>query len=613
MVAKAPTVRLSSGFVMPVVGLGTYARKAEPGQFRQAVEWGIELGYRHIDTASCYKNEEEVGEAIGNKIKQGVVTRVELFVTTKLWSDKHAEADVLPSLKESLAKLRLDYVDLYLIHWPVSFNDKGEDAEIDYLETWKGMEKLVDLGLTKSIGVSNFNEEQLERLLKVATIKPVVNQIEINPTLTQHSLVDYCKTHSIIPVAYTPLGLISEARPEFAGKDAIKTDPKLGEIADKYGNTRAQIALKYLVQRGIAVVPKSFTKSRIAQNIDIFDFQLTPEEMAVVDSYNIDHRCVPGLALSKLKYFPFLDRMVGKAPTVKLSNGYVMPVVGLGTYAAKSEPGQYRQAVEWSIDLGYRHIDTASIYKNEEEVGEGIDNKIKDGVVKREELFVTTKLWNDRHAEADVLPSLKASLARLRLDYVDLYLVHWPVSTDENDKDTGIDYLETWRGMEKLISLGLTKSIGVSNFNEEQLERLLQAATIKPVVNQIEISPTLTQHGLVDFCKSRSVIPVAYTPLGLISVAWPEPTGKDIIKSDPKLGELAKKYGRSRSQIALKYLLQRGIPVIPKSFTKARIAENIDLFDFQLTDDEIALVDSYNINHRCVPKLEWTDNKNYPF
>ncbi|KAL0818155.1 hypothetical protein ABMA28_008675 [Loxostege sticticalis] len=266
MVVQVSLVKLSSGYEMPMLGLGTYARKADPGQFRQAVEWAIDAGYRHIDTASCYKNEEEIGEGIANKIKQGVVNRQDLFVTTK---------------------------------------GKGEDTGIDHVETWRGMEEAVKLGLTRSIGVSNFNEEQLERLYKSANIKPVVNQFEINPTLTQHKLVNFCKDHSIVPVAYTPLGLISEARPEFIGKDVIKTDPKLGELAQKYGKTRAQIALRYLIQRGIPALPKSFTKTRIEENLNIFDFELTNTEMDIVDSYNIDHRCVPGTVFANCKNYPF--------------------------------------------------------------------------------------------------------------------------------------------------------------------------------------------------------------------------------------------------------------------------------------------------------------------
>ncbi|XP_038217525.1 aldo-keto reductase AKR2E4-like isoform X2 [Zerene cesonia] len=305
MALKAPIVKLNNGLEMPMVGLGTYARKAEPGEYQQAVEWAIDAGYKHIDTASCYKNEEEVGQGIYNKIKEGIVTRDQLFVTTKLWNDCHAENDVTPSLKESLRRLKLDYVDLYLIHWPVSINAKGEDQEIDYVETWRGMEEALSMGLTKSIGVSNFNEEQLQRILNSAKVKPVVNQVEINPNLTQHKLVDYCKKNSIQPVAYTPLGLISDARPEFAGKDMIKSDPKLGALADKYGKTRAQIALRYLVQREIVVLPKSFTKSRIIDNLNIFDFELNKQEMALVDSFNMDHRCVPGASFAKYKNYAF--------------------------------------------------------------------------------------------------------------------------------------------------------------------------------------------------------------------------------------------------------------------------------------------------------------------
>ncbi|XP_050667577.1 aldo-keto reductase AKR2E4-like isoform X4 [Leptidea sinapis] len=176
---KVHSVKFNNGLEIPIIGLGTYSRNPQPGQFRQAVEWGIEAGYRHIDTASMYKNEVEVGEGIANKINQGLVTRKDLFITTKLWNDHHAENKVIIGLKDSLGKLQLDYLDLYLVHWPVAATINGEDEEIDYIDTWRGMEEAVRQGLTKSIGVSNFNEEQLARLLQYAKVKPVVNQIEI--------------------------------------------------------------------------------------------------------------------------------------------------------------------------------------------------------------------------------------------------------------------------------------------------------------------------------------------------------------------------------------------------------------------------------------------------
>ncbi|KAI8442401.1 hypothetical protein MSG28_005917 [Choristoneura fumiferana] len=305
MVIEVPRIQLSNGQTMPVVGLGTYARKAEPGQYRQAVESAIEIGYRHIDTASSYNNEVEVGEGIANAIKRGLVTREDLFVTTKLWNDNHAEAAVVPALRASLARLGLEYVDLYFVHWPVSVDASGQDTGIDFRETWRGMEEAARLGLARGLGVSNYNEEQLQLLLDAAAAPPVVNQVEVNPTLTQHKLVAWCRQRGVVCAAYTPLGLLSDARPEFQDKDALKTDAALGRVAEQHGKTRAQVVLRYLVQRSIPVIPKSFTPSRLAENLDIFSFELTPAEMDVVDSYNIDHRCVPATGFAKLKNYPF--------------------------------------------------------------------------------------------------------------------------------------------------------------------------------------------------------------------------------------------------------------------------------------------------------------------
>ncbi|XP_041972032.1 aldo-keto reductase AKR2E4-like isoform X2 [Aricia agestis] len=239
------------------------------------------------------------------KLNNGLQIPIVGLGTYALWNDKHAQNDVVPTLKSQLARLQLNYVDLYLIHWPVSVNDKGEDTAIDYLETWKGMEETVKLGLAKSIGVSNFNKEQLQRLLQHASIKPTVNQFEISPTMTQYELVDFCKSQSVVSVAYTPLGLISEARPEFEKYASIKNDPKIKAIAEKHGKSLAQIGLRYLVQRGIPVVPKSFTRSRIQDNINLFDFQLTEDEMTVVDNFNLNLRCVPATQFEKYTYFPF--------------------------------------------------------------------------------------------------------------------------------------------------------------------------------------------------------------------------------------------------------------------------------------------------------------------
>jgi len=313
-----------------------------------------------------------------------------------------------------------------------------------------------------------------------------------------------------------------------------------------------------------------------------------------------------------------MSKMVDK--TITLNNGCKLPVVGLGTY--KSKAGDVERAVKDAIDCGYRHFDCAWFYGNEAEIGQAIKDKINEGTVKREDLFITTKLWNNFHSKSKVVPTLKESLNLLKLDYVDLYLIHWPFAFNEDSSlwpitegraaYSNIDYTETWEGMEECVNLGLTKSIGVSNFNSKQIERLLEAATIKPVVNQVECNPNFNQNKLIEFCKSRDVAVVAYTPLGRSENAgtpgFPEPT-----IYDPKVIEMSKKYKKSTAQIVLNFLVSLGIAVIPKSVTKSRIQENINVLDFQLHDEDVEYLKSCNKNIRVCPLTMFADHPEYPF
>ncbi|KAF7270397.1 hypothetical protein GWI33_016631 [Rhynchophorus ferrugineus] len=306
--------------------------------------------------------------------------------------------------------------------------------------------------------------------------------------------------------------------------------------------------------------------------------------------------------------------------TIKLNNGVLLPTVGLGTY--KSQPGQVEEAVKTAIDVGYRHIDCAWFYGNEAEVGKAIREKIASGVVKREDLFITSKLWNNFHAEKEVIPKLKESLSAFGLDYLDLYLIHWPFGTKvdapllptENHEKyfSDVDYVETWKGLEQGVKLGLTKSIGVSNFNAEQVERVLKNCTIKPVVNQVECNPNLNQKKLNAFCKERGVVLVGYCPLGRSEYVgkpgFPEPT-----IFDPKVADIGKKYNKTPAQVVLNYLVGQGISVIPKSVTQSRIIENIDIFDFTLSEEDKAYLDSCNKNQRICPLDGFKNHKYYSF
>ncbi|XP_061722827.1 aldo-keto reductase AKR2E4-like isoform X1 [Cydia pomonella] len=307
--------------------------------------------------------------------------------------------------------------------------------------------------------------------------------------------------------------------------------------------------------------------------------------------------------------------MAGKAPVIELNDGNKIPVVALGTgrgTAADTPIDEVRQAVLWAIEEGYRHIDTAAIYQDEPQVGQGIADAIAKGLVKREDLFVTTKLWNDRHAQDQVMPALRESLERLGLDYVDLYLIHFPVALNADGSPSNVDYVETWRGMEEAKKLGLAKSIGVSNFNSSQLDRLFENSHVKPAVNQVEVNPTLTQEPLVSHCQKLGVAVMAYSPFGFLVSRKTKDTPPPR-SDDPTLVAIANKYGKSTSQVVLRYLLDRGLIIIPKSTNQKRLAQNLDLFDFKLTAEEVATVGQFNKNVRVIEPKTWKDFPNYPF
>ena len=256
-----------------------------------------------------------------------------------------------------------------------------------------------------------------------------------------------------------------------------------------------------------------------------------------------------------------------------LNDGNEIPIIGFGTYKSTEQEGV--ESVVSAISQGYTLIDTAAIYGNEEAVGKGIEAS----GVPRENLFITTKLWRDSLGYESAKRELEKSLNRLRLDYVDLYLIHWPANA-KNFSDWRKTNADTWRAMEELQADGKIKSIGVSNFFQTHLEALFQAAHVKPAINQIEFHPGYWQRELVDYCKGQNIVVEAYSPLA---------RGRIFGNSD--LMAIAEKYKRSVSQVCLRWIIQHDVVAIPKSSSPQRIAENINLFDFELTAEEVALID----------------------
>lgn len=308
-------------------------------------------------------------------------------------------------------------------------------------------------------------------------------------------------------------------------------------------------------------------------------------------------------------------------PRVRFLNGFEMPQIGLGTW--KSKPGEVCNAVKEAISAGYRHVDCAHAYQNETEVGEGIAAKVADGTVTREDLFVTSKLWNTFHRSTDVRPALQATIDRLGLKYLDLYLIHWPMSYAEDremfPKDANgkfiysqAGFMQAWKALEDCVDAGLVRSIGLSNFNHEQIERIWQEARHKPANLQVELHPYLTQPKLLAFCQEKGIVVTAHSPLGSRDRPWAKPDDLVLI-DDPVLVGIAARINKTPAQVLIRWAIQRGTAVIPKSVTSERIRSNFQVFDFELSSEDVDALSALNRNLRNC-HLDWVkDHPDWPF
>lgn len=304
-----PKIKLSNGAEMPVIGLGTFGSdNYSNNEIAQAVKMAIRMGYRHIDCASVYGNEKEIGEVLAELIGNGTVKRDDLWITSKVWNDMHSEGDVIKSCQQSLADLQLDYLDLFLVHWPFpNYHARGCDGDArnpnskpyiheNYMVAWRQMEKLVEMGLVKNIGTSNMSISKMKLLLNDAKIKPVVNEMEIHPHFQQTELFQFMLDREIVPIGFSPIGSPKRPERDRSPEDTVDIeDPVIVRIANRLNVHPAVVCVKWAVQRGQVTIPFSVNESKLFSNLQsVIGDALTDKEMTEISKIDKNNRLIKG-------------------------------------------------------------------------------------------------------------------------------------------------------------------------------------------------------------------------------------------------------------------------------------------------------------------------------
>ncbi len=300
---------------IPLIGLGTW--KAAPGEVYTAIRWALKLGYNHFDCAPIYGNQKEIGQAFHDAMEEDNLRRQDIFITSKLWNDSHQAKDVLPALHKTLEELQVEYLDLWLMHWPVAQKPgtaipSGSDdmlslKEVPLEETWAEMEKAYNQGLVKAIGTSNFGSEKLQLILDKGQISPAVNQVECHPYLQQNELLDFCNKNMIALTAYSPLGSGSRSKDgnaESNNKSALLEDAVILNIAHKLNVSAAQVILAWQMQRGVIVIPKSANEARLQENLNSLNLILDNQDMEQIARLDKEYRVIDGKAFAYGDYTP---------------------------------------------------------------------------------------------------------------------------------------------------------------------------------------------------------------------------------------------------------------------------------------------------------------------
>ncbi|TIB37465.1 hypothetical protein E3P84_00254 [Wallemia ichthyophaga] len=593
--------------------------------------------------------------------------RSDIFVLSKLYNNSHRKEDVEKALDVSLSELGLEYLDAYIIHWPAAFKPSADNRanipqddhgviindRVPYRETWEAMEHLLSTGKVRSIGVSNLTVDQLSDMLSYARVKPSILQVEIHPRLPQHRLVEFAKSQGIVVEGYSPFG---NANALYDQQNQLLQDATIGLIAKKHSVSAPTVITNWMIANAQQINlddedyrnlnAQALTFSRRYCDLSelcgvvFFADEKSPEQIKHQSKESVrtpvigEFQHIFNVINNKLHHY---QRTTSRPSNIVLSfartpltltirmpiqteriafanapataadtNSAGIPKLGYGCWNLPNEKAA--DLVYAALEAGYRHIDSAAIYQNEREVGQGITRWLKATGTPRSEIFVTSKLWLNSKKPENVTRGLNKTLEDLQLEYLDLYLIHWPgalatgpnydgsaqIPQDDKGfplKDHNVEEKDTWAALETQVPQKC-KNIGISNYTKSEIADLLKTAKIRPSSLQVELHVYNQQPELVKYAQSQGIQVTAYSPFGGLNHIYG--SNAEVVE-DPAVKALAQKYQTSNHGIALSFLLAKNISPIPK--TVSRIKENFESV-VALSAEDVQTLEGANKNKR---------------
>ncbi|TIB03773.1 hypothetical protein E3P94_00440 [Wallemia ichthyophaga] len=547
--------------------------------------------------------------------------RSDIFVLSKLYNNSHRKEDVEKALDVSLSELGLEYLDAYIIHWPAAFKPSADNRanipqddhgviindRVPYRETWEAMEHLLSTGKVRSIGVSNLTVDQLSDMLSYARVKPSILQVEIHPRLPQHRLVEFAKSQGIVVEGYSPFG---NANALYDQQNQLLQDATIGLIAKKHSVSAPTVITNWMIANAQQINlddedyrnlnAQALTFSR--RYCDLSELRTTSRPSNIVLSFARTSLTLTIKMPIQTERIAFANAPATAADT----NSAGIPKLGYGCWNLPNEKAA--DLVYAALEAGYRHIDSAAIYQNEREVGQGITRWLKATGTPRSEIFVTSKLWLNSKKPENVTRGLNKTLEDLQLEYLDLYLIHWPgalatgpnydgsaqIPQDDKGfplKDHNVEEKDTWAALETQVPQKC-KNIGISNYTKSEIADLLKTAKIRPSSLQVELHVYNQQPELVKYAQSQGIQVTAYSPFGGLNHIYG--SNAEVVE-DPAVKALAQKYQTSNHGIALSFLLAKNISPIPK--TVSRIKENFESV-VALSAEDVQTLEGANKNKR---------------